>query len=277
MFAAGDASSVAASDCGEVTKAPSGKQECKFCRRSDITPNPLTYTAAKYIPWRRQFGTECGICPWVIAHDAELKKLDKKDLAKQLASDDGQFNSYIEKVQKYEEFRNSTGGKSRRSSKINQDVVATASETLEYKKHLGFLWPLNVYEEHFEKKPSKGEVSCHVVGGRKLRGVLLDERHGKPPGVIEVSSRSETSSVKTGVIASSSTHTPEDVRSAWDTAQKRQQLNVVAKKDKEGLLELRGCKRPQGDSSSGDDAALALVSCEELELIAQIVLFVFLV
>ena len=113
--------------------------------------------------------------------------------------------------------------------------------------------------------------------GGELRGVLLDERHGKPPGVIEVSSRSETSSVRTGVIASSSTHTPEDVQSAWDTAQKRQQLNVVAKKDKEGLLELRSSKRPQNESSSGDDAALALVSCEELDLIAQIVLFVFLV
>ena len=89
----------------------------------------------------------------------------KKDLAQQLASDEDQFKSYMEKVHKYEEFKNSTGGKSRRSSKINQDVVATASETLEYKKHLGFLWPLNVYEEHFEKKPSKGEVSCHVVWG----------------------------------------------------------------------------------------------------------------
>ena len=106
---------------------------------------------------------------------------------------------------------------------------------------------------------------------------MLDEKHGKPPGVIEVSSRSETSSVKTGMIASSLTHAPEDVQSAWDTARKRQQLTVVANKDKEGLLEIGDSRRQQGDSFSGDDAALALVSCKEFELIAQSVLFVFMV
>ncbi len=118
MFAAGDASSVVGTDCGEVTKTqacrPCGMKQCKFCRWWANSTNPLTYTAAKCLPWRRQHGAECGICPWVIAHDAELKKLDKTDLAAKLASDEDQFKSYMEKVNKYEEFRNSTCGESRR-------------------------------------------------------------------------------------------------------------------------------------------------------------------
>jgi hypothetical protein len=61
--------SVAASEGSQVTaSAPRGRgggdrqglKTCKFCKRSDLTPNPLDFMAEELISWRREHGHEFG-------------------------------------------------------------------------------------------------------------------------------------------------------------------------------------------------------------------------
>lgn len=57
--------------------------KCKYCHRLDTDPNPLE--ASKHIqpclPWRREFGLECNICPYFVCNAPEYCKVDKADRA----------------------------------------------------------------------------------------------------------------------------------------------------------------------------------------------------
>eukprot|EP00969_Alexandrium_andersonii_P166475 7356302-Alexandrium_andersonii.AAC.1 len=61
---------------------------CKYCKRADTSPNPLVYqrSSQPMLPWRRQFGLECRICPWAIQAHTDYAKMTAKDLLK-LAED----------------------------------------------------------------------------------------------------------------------------------------------------------------------------------------------
>lgn len=51
----------------------------------------------------------------------------------------------------------------------------------------GYLWPLPVYERVKKKKPSKDmPVVTTVYNGRSIKGVMLDETHGRPVGSIAI-------------------------------------------------------------------------------------------
>jgi hypothetical protein len=51
----------------------------------------------------------------------------------------------------------------------------------------GYLWPLAVYQRVKKEKPPK-EMTVHTMAfnGRMVKGVLLDESHGRPVGSIAV-------------------------------------------------------------------------------------------
>ena len=51
-----------------------GTLPCKFCRRPRRSPSTLQ-GRGPHMPWRRERGRECGICPWVIDGDATLSAL----------------------------------------------------------------------------------------------------------------------------------------------------------------------------------------------------------
>lgn len=244
---------------------------CKFCRRDDLTKNPLTYSHDEFIPWRRQFGQECGICPWVIANNTELSKFRKDILASKLHDDDAFFAEYMVKVTAWEDEKNASGGKRVQSNKRKHnlapvEVEATATEALQYRKHLGNLWPIAVYEREKGSKPPKHLIQTHVVSGSKVRGVLLDDSQGKPPGIIEVSVLSETGSTKRSEVATSSSAGGQDaVDAAWATAQKRHKVNVMPHKGKDkdsqqiGAVDIKlvGASASHGGyDSEGDDVLL---------------------
>lgn len=51
----------------------------------------------------------------------------------------------------------------------------------------GYLWPLDVYKRVKGEKPSKGTtITTLVYQGRPVKGVLLDESHGRPVGSIAI-------------------------------------------------------------------------------------------
>lgn len=51
----------------------------------------------------------------------------------------------------------------------------------------GYLWPLPVYERVKKKKPTKDmPVATTVCNGRSIKGVMLDETHGRPVGSIAI-------------------------------------------------------------------------------------------
>ena len=51
-----------------------GTVTCKFCRRPRRSASTLT-GKGPHMPWRRERGRECGICPWVIDGDPTLSAL----------------------------------------------------------------------------------------------------------------------------------------------------------------------------------------------------------
>lgn len=80
---------------------------------------------------------------------------------------------------------------------------------------------VRLYESIKGQKPSKKEITTHFIAGQKVRGVALDESHGKPWGVHEVSTTSSTSVEQRGELASTADCTEETVQAAWANGQKR--------------------------------------------------------
>ena len=61
---------------------------------------------------------------------------------------------------------------------------------------MGYFWPLDILKREGKPKPKK--TTTITFNGKQLRGVILDESHGKPVGVIEMESYDEKSAVKAG-------------------------------------------------------------------------------
>ncbi len=67
----------------------------------------------------------------------------------------------------------------------NTTVTGFAREYSEFRKLLGFIWPVALFTTHEGTKPSKKAIKTYVVSGQKVRGVLRPASAGTPPGVIE--------------------------------------------------------------------------------------------
>ena len=95
-----------------TSSAPSRLSTCKWRERRSDSPNPLEYQldSKPVIPWRRPKGRECGICPWAIDADEELRKA-KTDGTLEQKMLESEFNKlFHEKLDRWLAEKNRTGG-----------------------------------------------------------------------------------------------------------------------------------------------------------------------
>ena len=129
-----------------TSSAPSRLSTCKWCERRSDAPNPLEFhldqlDTKPVIPWRRPKGRECGICPWTIEADEELRKA-KTDGTLEQKMQDSEFNKgFHEKLDRWLAEKNRTcGGQIQRTLVTSKVVVARASDYTQARKFLGILW-----------------------------------------------------------------------------------------------------------------------------------------
>ena len=237
-----------------------GFKTCKWCRRTDAHPNPLIYQAGQCLAWRRAFGQECNVCPYVQEHFELLQGRTRERLLQDLKSEDF-YKEYMAKVAEYERLKVESCGKRLFTGKprAHQGISAEARETMQYKKQIGWLWPVQLFKSKFGKLPGRSRIQTHMINGQRVRGVLLDGSHGCPPGVIEVSKISDSSLVRKGDIADTDTHDPEELEASWARLQKRARVATTPTKEGEvGPVAIRftGVARevdPDGDEAMLDD------------------------
>ena len=151
--------------------------------------------------------------------------------------------------------------------KSHASVSARATDMFEFKKLLGYVWPVNVYvQEKGRQPPRKSVKSFQISAGQKVRGVLMPKTAGEPVGSIALHQIRQTASELEVEVANSERNTAAEVQDAWDKAQKRNkcQLRTPEKAEpgehQEEALQLRIPKfRAGDDDSSGDDAIFAAV------------------
>lgn len=141
--------SVWGSDAGSASRSTSSAHSrlstCKWCERRSDAQNPLEYQldTKPVIPWRRPKGRECGICPWAIEADDELR-LAKSDGTLEQKLKDSEFNKrFHEQLDRWVTEKNRTGGRRvQRDTVPTKVVVARASDYTQARKFLGILWTI---------------------------------------------------------------------------------------------------------------------------------------
>ena len=235
------------------------RRTCKFCRRTSDSENPLHYKSVQQplLGWRRPQGRECAICPWVVQSDEEFSSMTKEKL-EQTLRDDAAHAKYMQKVEKWETFKNQTEGGKQHNSKMKAKTTVTVrnSTYFEAKKFLGILWPVALYIKQFGKKPKRADVGSYPVNGQQIKGVLRPRSDGELPGTYEIHTVSEQGADLQSVVADTDAMDTDDVAAMFATAQKRQQITAMSKKAKDGEVSivLKGGAMDDNDDSSGDDA-----------------------
>ena len=90
----------------------------------------------------------------------------KKEKLEQTLQDDEQHAQYMQKVEKWQTFKNQTEGGKMRNFKLKAKTTVTVrnSTYFEAKKFLGILWPVALYIKHFGKKPKRSDIGSYVPG-----------------------------------------------------------------------------------------------------------------
>ena len=151
--------------------------------------------------------------------------------------------------------------------KSHASVTARSTDMFEFKRLLGFVWPVNVYvrEKNGEKPPRKAIKSYEVGAGVKVRGVLMPKSAGEPVGCIAMHQIRQTASELAVEVANTEQNDAEEVHNAWEQAQKRHKCQLrTPEKAKPGekqdeTLTLRMPKFKDDGDSSGDDALYSAV------------------
>ena len=182
------------------------ERNCKWCFRSSRTSNPLLYEHAvyPYLRWRRQFGRECNACAWVL--ELHFKDEDKGELLTKFESNPEELALFTKKLEDWEAEKVRTGGKramygtstASRSIAPKQDVSAFASESLEFRKLLGYIWTIKMYSDTNGAPPPKKIIKTFIIAGQKVRGVLMPETEKpQPAGAVAMQGISKTGGAKT--------------------------------------------------------------------------------
>lgn len=222
-------------DLGDTSK-PGVVRTCRFCFRTNEHENPLVHMRETHprLQWRRAFGKECNVCPYVQSWDSELRTMSRDDIETKVKSGKEGWNWYMGKVHAYETEKNKVGRGHLRpqdSSGHAGSVVARVSNGQETREFLGYLWPTKIFMKQMDRKPSKKEMTSVVHMGKRVPGVLMDT---KVPGCIEVSTKSEAVADHMGELANSATHSAAQMQAVMDAATSRNNLTAVRKNNKDG-------------------------------------------
>jgi hypothetical protein len=205
----------------------------------------------------------CGECPYVIEVNPELRAKGHAGVLKDINEVEGEYEAFMQKVKAWEDEKNSkSGGRVkavRTSAGAETRVQASSSSSLSLTKHMGYLWPCTLYRKHKQKKPSPKDIVTIEFDGKPVKGIVLDESHGTPHGVIKIEAKSDTTVSKTAILADNRAAVDDDdVNKVWASAQKKQRVAStphVSKSTGESCIRIKPSELDLSDSD-GDDAAL---------------------
>jgi hypothetical protein len=222
-------SSVAQSDC------------CKLCKREFWnTPNPFSKDPGPgdLLQRRRPRGLECSPCDAFVPTHDKYSKMQKANVKKLLESDDGEQRQYNLELEKFEEVRRN-GGKVGRLCRGKASINVYKKSEFQTKMIMGYFWTVALYMEHHDgKKPDAKKMTTIEHNGRKLRGIILDDTHGKPIGVIECNQSSLTGTRNEGeVLSTDNAVDDENYENTWRGLQDK--FKGAAAADKNGEVSLK--------------------------------------
>ena len=243
---------------------------CRFCKRKDTDPNPLTYLlhVCSTLQWRRKHGLVCNICPYFIENDEEYCTKDSDKLCERLENPEEQ-GKYNTKLVSYISNNNETNGNRAAPNKAKKtDVAVTAysSDKVQYQKVCGNVWPLWLYKKEKGVAPPRRLVQTHNINGQRVRGVLMNPADGAPVGCFILPGISEYGiSRETDVAKSSGDMDGKELDNVFENAHKKSRISttLVKRKDADGnehtTLRARFKDDLASNDSENDDAILASV------------------
>ena len=233
-----------------------GDGACKFCKRPwKTTPNPLAAkgdasTHSPFLSPARVGSLECVSCR--SAQTWAFKTFTKANLLKTL-SDPEQFSRYMVIVYCWEErYNNPQAPIVKLSGQLPPELELTMEKTdttgLETRMQLGVFWPLQVYKRHEGKEPPKKDVRNIQHNGVEHKGVVREEKHGRPIGTIEMSQFCTQAVSKKRLLESASTavHGEVAVNELFKRARQDAGLKITMEKDGEGVTVAPKFASPRG-------------------------------
>ena len=206
--------------------------------------NPFLHERAFHprLRWRRAFGRECGSCPWVL--DRHYSGVDRAELLLNMEDEStGERAKLQERREEWEAEKNASGGKrsapssssasssaGTKSPRPSATVSAYGNDMMEYRRLLGYVWPIKLYQSKNEgRNPPKKAIRTHNISGQKVRGVLLPESAGTPAGVVALWCVSQTGGMKSADLATTVEHGDEAVDEAWSAVQSKNQISSATR------------------------------------------------
>lgn len=242
--------------------------ECKWCHLPKNTVNRLSHAKSVHLPWRRPRGLECSVCPFVIASKPRWANADKDEMLKWCTAQGEEYKNFMDDRKAWEDKKN-IDPKSRESGMrqpgAKAAVIARNTDMMQTSEKLGNLWPTQLYIKHKGKKPARKDIMKIMHQGRAVSGVVLDDSHGAPVGVIALSSISQQAAERlTTVKDSENCIDDKEIEDAFKAASDRQRVAAKQGKNKDGTFKdavvVRSAfdkkKAGDDDSSEGDAAVL---------------------
>ena len=102
-----------------------------------------------------------------------------------------EYEAFMQKVHDWEKQKNENPAGRVKSKNADTEAIGRQTDSFQTKECLGYFWSQYLLKKHGKKQPRKQDMQVIMHKGVPVRGIVLDEEHGKPRGVIELSSNSE--------------------------------------------------------------------------------------
>ena len=173
-----------------------------------------------------------------------------------------EYEAFMQKVHEWERQKNENLAGRVKSKNADTEAIGRQTDSFQTKECLGYFWSQYLLKKHGKKQPRKQDMQVIMHKGVPVRGIVLDEEHGKPRGVIELSSISEKALDQVTSLgkASEMVH-PDGEEAAMEhlVGSARRRLNVRCKEknvDKTDIIQLQtGEQKRRRNGSSGKDSS----------------------
>ena len=102
-----------------------------------------------------------------------------------------EYEAFMQKVHDWEKQKNENPAGRVKSKNADTEAIGRQTDSFQTKECLGYFWSQYLLKKHGKKQPRKQDMQVIMHKGVPVRGIVLDAEHGKPRGVIELSSISE--------------------------------------------------------------------------------------
>ena len=88
----------------------------------------------------------------------------------------------MQKVHDWEKQKNENPAGRVKSKNADTEAIGRQTDSFQTKECLGYFWSQYILKKHGKKQPRKQDMQTIMHKGVPIRGIVLDEGHGKPMG-----------------------------------------------------------------------------------------------